>query len=1212
MMVTRTVGVIVCVLFVSGDALTNLRFAAELKELVRSECSLDAVGSAYQRLINEGTITLELLKPLHNVKEYASKLSELFSKKAAALEEVVQDVEEEAAKYPWNPLLKNISFTSLTDFDPNLERHHYFDIPVNQSQSGVYLPAEVYINDSLIAHQVDWTSNTDYIFKRQNDTLNFIYFASVYGFLRIYPRFQWPLDDKIRALDARRRSWYTQYTSVPKDVLFLVDTSGSMHGQALHLVNTSLRLLIQNLNRNDFFAVAKFPADRNHPAPTLLYGCSQNESCYNLLVQATSQNKQHAIQNVFRLVAENGANYDEAIFFGLKLMSSFSSGRSPAAHCNRILVLISDGDIYYNETTVQALRKYRHYVRLFTYSLSTLTAPGPLDKLAREINGTFAHIPVIGAMSNILWHFTENAELRRPIRNSKAQKMELVVHQAADIFPTTIAEEIGPMASLTLAVYNRTGSLNLLGIMGTDVSGREMVDLLQTYINSPTDYAFILDNNGYVIFHPLLKSYRRMSSYFVDVDLIDIEAAMNPEMLQLRNDIIDNKEGVAVVEDFALFLDEIHAHRTARTYAHAPIPDTNYSICIVTAEPRDIDVQYMSQKEKLSIDPVFGTILVENKDTSTLLQSVNVVISSTLAKCRTPSFSRILSQTTTTRAPATPTAERSPDQIESVDVVTSTDDLTSSNLTEAQFTGVGGSSSSAEIVKGGKTSGSQTGDAQETQEDLYSDLPPLSRRRRGWFEEVIADDPTGVAQINSILKFILSTDFGNHYYDGHFLSDLIAGLTVIEDWESHPMSENVVSRSVFFTSGLGFIYPAKLHGFEEDLTADFANSSLWQRVLDSQGLLFWIQPKMEDPTLPAPILSHITPGNKTMVNGSDTLILPMPNTTNMWTEVPVFEATIPIAPLPRVTIFKGISASQNAISNTFAVAGLTLKETYLQSKLSEFPECHGDKVCYLLDDAALILAANKPALNYQVGHFLGSADPWLMQELLNNLVYSRVKYYDYQSVCDTTELADRNCTSPATRLIPSLLRGLEHTLNPRVWLNFLMVCFEVALKLVRVCITLSQLVLGAAGHSGRGDYMSCIKSSYRYYATDGAIFVTSAGSSSSASANTVLENETYGGNAIPTADNETEYIDDLPLPPEGPAGPVTSGIFNCSESCSRAWSATPIPETNTKLVVVDPVCPCAPNDMDWQLSPSLAKDITVCEDMQNPRYRRPVQTCTPS
>uniref|UniRef100_A0A0X3NGV8 Voltage-dependent calcium channel subunit alpha-2/delta-1 n=2 Tax=Schistocephalus solidus TaxID=70667 RepID=A0A0X3NGV8_SCHSO len=369
---------------------------------------------------------------------------------------------------------------------------------------------------------------------------------------------------------------------------------------------------------------------------------------------------------------------------------------------------------------------------------------------------------------------------------------------------------------------------------------------------------------------------------------------------------------------------------------------------------------------------------------------------------------------------------------------------------------------------------------------------------------------------------------------------------------------------------------------------------------------------MEDPTLPAPVLSHKAPGNNTVVNGNNTRIFLMPNTSTMWTGVPVFEASIPIAPLPRVTIFKGISASQNAISNTFAVAGLTLKETYLQSRLTEFPECSGEKICYLLDDAALILAANKPALNYQVGHFLGSADPWLMQELLDNMVYSRVKYYDYQSVCDTTELADRNCTSPGTRLMPSLLRGLQRTFSPQIWLDFLVDCFKVLFKLIRVCIALGQFVLGAAGHAGRGDYMSCIKSSYRYYATDGAIFVTSSRASSNAFTSMLMENLMQDAAEIPIAGNETEYFDELPLPPEVPVRPVTSGVFNCSESCTRSWSATPIPETNTKLVVVDPVCPCAPNDVEWHLSPSIAKDITVCEDMQNPRYRRPVQTCTPS
>ncbi|VDN16413.1 unnamed protein product [Dibothriocephalus latus] len=134
----------------------------------------------------------------------------------------------------------------------------------------------------------------------------------------------------------------------------------------------------------------------------------------------------------------------------------------------------------------------------------------------------------------------------------------------------------------------------------------------------------------------------------------------------------------------------------------------------------------------------------------------------------------------------------------------------------------------------------------------------------------------------------------------------------------------------------------------------------------------------------------------------------------------------------------------------------------------------------------------------------------------------------------------------------------------------------------------------SAAHAGRGDYMSCIKSSYRYYATDGAIFVTSSRASSRAFPTSApMEYGIPNADAVPFANNETDYIDELPLPPEAPVEPVTSGTFNCSETCIRDWSATPIPETNTKLVVVDPVCPCAPNDVDWHLSPSLAIDVFI-------------------
>ncbi|VUZ54361.1 unnamed protein product, partial [Hymenolepis diminuta] len=216
------------------------------------------------------------------------------------------------------------------------------------------------------------------------------------------------------------------------------------------------------------------------------------------------------------------------------------------------------------------------------------------------------------------------------------------------------------MASLTMAVYNRTldRRVILLGIMGTDVSAREMVDLLHPYLNSPTDYAFMIDNNGFVLFHPLLKSYRKLSAQTIDIDIVDIEASNEKELLTIRKNLIDNKEGVTVLDDFAVFMDEIHAHRTLRTYAYTPIPETEYSICLVTATDRDVDVQFLSQKEFLGTTD--NAIYIKGVKMDTLPLPVKVILAPILANCRKPSFSRILSPPTTSTTTSTTTTTTTP------------------------------------------------------------------------------------------------------------------------------------------------------------------------------------------------------------------------------------------------------------------------------------------------------------------------------------------------------------------------------------------------------------------------------------------------------------------------------------------------------------------------------------------------------------------------
>uniref|UniRef100_A0A158R789 VWFA domain-containing protein n=1 Tax=Taenia asiatica TaxID=60517 RepID=A0A158R789_TAEAS len=632
----------------------------------------------------------------------------------------------------------------------------------------------------------------DHIFQKQNDTLNFIYFASEYGFLRTYPRYQWPLDDKLRALDARRQSWYTQYTGVPKDVLFLVDTSGSMHGQALHLANTSLRLLIETLNKNDFFAVAKFPTNRTHLMPSLIYGRSINASCYNSFVQATSLNKQHVIQNVFRLTAHDAADYDEAIAFGMKLMSTFSAGRPMSAHCNKILVLISDSDIQYNDTTIQILERYQDYVHLFTYSLSTITGPGPLTEVTKQIN---------------------------------------------------VVTSDGKM-TLTSNVAKRKRFL------------RQAVLRVSSYL-------------------PLLSTMVPAVSY-VEGNVYDLATLKSADF-----------SGPSIAIDFNAYTGSFEANAT------------------------------------------------------------------------TPTFM----------------------------------------------------------------------DGSETTSRLFAD-----GMQSGGSENV--DSKFDVSQETNEL-----------------------------------MTEN--TSTLFSTE-------------------------------EPQDFVAGIQ-----------TAARITPQPR-------------------------------VVSLPKVTVFLGAQASQNGLTNTFAVAGLTLSETYLQEVLRRFPRCENGDTCYLLDDAAFVMAVNNERLNYQVGHFLGHVDPPLMESLLGNLVYSRVRYYDHQAVCDSAHLGEKNSTSSANNLFPNLVRGLCQLFCPNFWLSVLQKTLAIVIKLTNVLIIFSQMFINAFALDQGVDYVNCVKSTYRYYATDGANF----------------RKEPFSSVEV-------------------------TGSFSCSPECTRQWSSSSIPETNLKLIKTDPVCACIKKDHDWQLTPSI-------------------------
>jgi len=80
---------------------------------------------------------------------------------------------------------------------------------------------------------------------------------------------EWPdKPDKPEDLyDCRMRPWYVEAAASPKDILILVDNSGSMMGQskiiARHVINT----LLDTLSVNDFVNVLVFSNVTNEVVP---------------------------------------------------------------------------------------------------------------------------------------------------------------------------------------------------------------------------------------------------------------------------------------------------------------------------------------------------------------------------------------------------------------------------------------------------------------------------------------------------------------------------------------------------------------------------------------------------------------------------------------------------------------------------------------------------------------------------------------------------------------------------------------------------------------------------------------------------------------------------------------------------------------------------------------------------------------------------------
>ncbi|XP_074660412.1 voltage-dependent calcium channel subunit alpha-2/delta-1-like [Tubulanus polymorphus] len=589
----------------SVDALPSIKpdfadlFDNELSSWLDSIIGTDIAVSEYQLMKDKGEMDFGDVDLKDVLATMERGLRDDLDKKVKALERSVLEAEKLAKNHTWNsdPAMQDVIYIHAKEDDPeNNETVFVYDERLEQNviadTSSVHIPVEVFRGDVDIQNGLTWSARLDRVFheNRLNDPdLLWQYFGSRVGFMRTLPASRWH-GDSVDLYDVRRRPWYTLGSSPSKDMLILIDHSGSVHGKPLQLLKVAAKSIINTLGENDYIRVAKFSKE------------TVGLSCLNSFVRANHRNKKLLFDEIDEIVASKMASYEKAFDFGYKEFeqlgnSSVYADHAAGAKCNKVMVMLTESP---RDIPEEVFKKYdwdATDVRVFIYAIGLPTKSAVVKRwMACTKNGFFSQIPAMGEIRTTVQEYIDIL-----------QKDTVQTKQAEWTDPYNDAQGLGMTTTVTLPVYDTTdtdgcrerclaGGSNdscaagcsqnqtIIGVMGIDFRTKDMQKFTPLRKLGPNGYSFVINTNGYLVSHPHLK-YDAVDSDSVppNVDIMDVEIDdENGQKSSIRKKMIDQKSmGSDDFDGFFRTTDGAYIAKQARTYMHAGIAGSPFSIGVV-------------------------------------------------------------------------------------------------------------------------------------------------------------------------------------------------------------------------------------------------------------------------------------------------------------------------------------------------------------------------------------------------------------------------------------------------------------------------------------------------------------------------------------------------------------------------------------------------------------------------------------------------------
>lgn len=484
------------------------------------------------------------------------------------------------------------------------EDTHFYNLPVNTNHSSVHVPTNIYDLHETASIAIQWSEALDEVFVQNynsDPSLSWQYFGSYSGIMRHYPAMTWQKVNGPDLFDCRIRTWFIEAATCTKDIVILLDNSGSMDAMGKHIGVLTASSILDTLSNNDYVNILNYTEHVNFTI-----------SCFkNLLVQATEENIYIFKRFLNNLKPVNKTNIEQGLVAAFELLAQYREIRGCdglTAYCNQAIMVITDG---LPSNMSEIVMKYNFLlngtykpVRIFSYLVGQeVSGVEEMKWLACASRGYFTHIQAIEQVTSAVLEYIN--VIARPLVLQEEEHPVSWTHVYMDeTYNDNIDQIINePYRMLTSAAApafdksaykkGKTTNPTLLGVAATDVPIADIAKLTLPYKIGVCGYAFIVTNNGYVLMHPDLRPMIKgiKTNNYNSIDLTEVEQiytdppltarALSKKVLELRSLLVNGSTGT--LENITIKYHYDHMRRISieeYDYYFSPLENTPFTLAL--------------------------------------------------------------------------------------------------------------------------------------------------------------------------------------------------------------------------------------------------------------------------------------------------------------------------------------------------------------------------------------------------------------------------------------------------------------------------------------------------------------------------------------------------------------------------------------------------------------------------------------------------------